>query len=125
MIDLSDFSKDNSVVYALVRIDAAGRVRDRRLVIEVLGWHPSDTFSIGIVDSIVVVTRAVGGLHIMTRAGQINLPRDIRTQSGALPRQSLLLAAIRERGLLFAYSEREINRMLVMRHRLASEGDAR
>jgi hypothetical protein len=91
------------VVYGLGRVDASGRVADRR-VTRALGWHGGDRLTPTASAGVVTARRDPDGLAVLPPRHCITIPATLRYRCGLLPGDPVLLAARPAEDTLTAYS---------------------
>jgi hypothetical protein len=90
------------VVYGLGRIDASGRIADRK-VTAALGWSNGDRLTVTAEAGVVVARRDPGGLVTVPSRPYVVIPAALRSRCGLRPGDRVLLAAIPAEDVLAAY----------------------
>ena len=91
------------VVYGLGRIDASGRVADRRVTCA-LGWRGGDRLTLTAAAGVVVIRRDPSGLVTLPPRSCVPIPAAVRHRCGLLPGDPVLVAARPAEDTLTAYS---------------------
>jgi hypothetical protein len=109
-------------VYALSGVDKAGRVTDRG-VVHGLGWSPGTRLDIREQDGVIVVQRAVDGVHCISQRAFLKVPLTVRRWCGIPPGGRVLLAAYGTAGVLLIYPLARLHAVLADVHAAVLAGE--
>lgn len=107
--------------YALSRVDASGRVAEKR-VVGALDWAAGDRLTVTAEGtSVIILRRDSRGPDTLISKERVRLPISLRIRCGIQVGDRVLLAATRELDLLLAYPLSTVEQALSAFHKAAAE----
>ncbi|HEY0806353.1 MAG TPA: hypothetical protein VGD84_14865, partial [Pseudonocardiaceae bacterium] len=110
-------------LYAMCRMDVGGRVCDRTIIYQVLGWRGGDRFTATGTTDVVLVRRDPAGLVTLAAdRPRITVPAALRHRCGARAGQQVLLAAFPDRDMLAIYPLGSVHHAIQHHQKLLDDG---
>lgn len=119
MPDLQVLPRDDSMLYDVGRIDAAGRIAAQQIV-DAVHWRPGDTVEVIVASRAIVMRASPSGLVSVPRRPCVVIPVAARRRRGISPGDHVLLAAAPEHGVVIVHTLAELDEMLAGYHSAGS-----
>jgi hypothetical protein len=119
--DLHRLPRDSSIVYAISRVDASGRVASRHMI-SALGWEQGRKFEYTIARRAIVLRASSAGPFTVPQRPYIVLPLAARRFSGIDPGDQVLVAAAPEHGIVIVHTLSALDDMLAEYYSARPEG---
>lgn len=106
---------DQSVIYAIGRVDESGKVAAAQIV-DRLGWETGDRLAVTIVRGVVVFQRDREGLLSVPKKRTLTIPSAARRACGISPGDTLMLAATAEFETILVHPPAVLDKMMTLYH---------
>lgn len=100
----------------MATVNADGRVREKKLIVEGLGWRPGDRTSTTIVTDGIALRLAAGSGDQVDPRGQVLIPASPRALYGIAPGHRVVLVAVPEHEVLIVHSAAFVASLLAERY---------